>query len=489
VSSSNAWKTNSLSKWLRSKGAMSSIAVKQDAGSAAIQTEARDQYRILVLRKDGSELLAGDRPPLTLPRVDIPKCERVAENLAIEFTRLYGISAISLFAPDFPAEGIAEPPRYHVMETRDASCRPPADYHWLAPDSFSDQSLADPHDRVATAAAFRQIRDFESEKTHGPFGKPAWIEELFSWVGPAIEAYGLHLTGKFRQLNASPTFALLRLETNGTAVWFKAVGEPNLHEFPISVALSRLFPGFVPNIIATRAAWNGWLATEFVGSPPDRTQGAGVWERVAETFAQLQIASLDKVDLLLEAGIRDLRAQRLLEVVEPFMEAMADQMSLQTNASPPALSPLQLRTLGTEIRDALCKWVELNIPDTLGHSDFNPDNILCSGEQCMFLDWAEAYIGSPFMTLEYLREYLGRLKPNSLLVKANTLFGHSKAWDSVLPTAVYAKAQVLTPLLSVFAYAVVSGHWQDPVLLRQSGRAAYLRSLTRRMLREAQALH
>ena len=50
----------------------------------------------------------------------------------------------------------------------------------------------------------------------------------------------------------------------------------------------------------------------------------------------------------------------------------------------------------------------IGMPDTLGHLDFNPGNILCSANQCVFLDWAEAYVGPTFLTFQYLIEHLGR---------------------------------------------------------------------------------
>lgn len=37
----------------------------------------------------------------------------------------------------------------------------------------------------------------------------------------------------------------------------KAVGEPNLHEFSITLALSKLFPQSVAKMIAARPDWNG----------------------------------------------------------------------------------------------------------------------------------------------------------------------------------------------------------------------------------------
>jgi hypothetical protein len=466
---------------------MNSVAA-QSPYPTAIRPEPQDSYRILLLRNNGSEfLVAGDRPPFTIPWVEIPRRERVAEHVIAALRRRYGVAAICLFAPHLPATATGDRQRYQVMESREANCAPLEDIHWLTVDSCSDGPFSDPEDYVAITTALRQISEFQSEKTGGPFAKPGWIEELFSWTQHAIEPYGLRLTGALRQLNACPTFALLRLETNGPALWFKAVGEPNLREFPISVTLSRLFPGLVPTVLATRPAWHGWLATEFSGRSLDECPDASVCEGAAETLAELQIASMDKVDLLLEAGCRDLRATRLLALVDPFMEAMSEQMLLQTKTNPPALSRDQLRALGAKTKEALSYWIELNIPDTLGHSDFNPGNIVCSGDQCIFLDWAEACIGPPLMTLEYLSEHLDRLEPKSARVIASLARGHSKGWESVLPPALLARARIPTPLLSVFAYAVVSGDWHDPALLDRSGRAPYLRSLTRRMLREAQA--
>ena len=242
---------------------MKSAAVEQSSFPAVVRTVPRDRYRILLLRKNGTELLVfGERPPSSLPCVEIPRWERVAENMIGAVKKQYGISAMCLFTPELSAITTEEePPLYQVMETREATTTAPGERRWRSARSFPDRSFAD-QDLVAINATMRQLAEFQSGEAIGPFGKPGWIEELSAWVQREIEPYGLRLTGEFRQLNASPTFALLRLETNGTAVWFKAVGEPNLREFPISVTLSKLFPGFVPTVIAAYPAWNGWLTTQ-----------------------------------------------------------------------------------------------------------------------------------------------------------------------------------------------------------------------------------
>ena len=80
---------------------MSSMIVEQDTRPVASQRTPQDLYRLLMLGKNGSELLvASEQPPFTLPCVEIPRWERVAENLTDAVRKRYGISAICLFAPE-----------------------------------------------------------------------------------------------------------------------------------------------------------------------------------------------------------------------------------------------------------------------------------------------------------------------------------------------------------------------------------------------------
>ncbi len=469
---------------------MSSIAVEQNSFTAAARPVPRDLYRILLLQKNGTELLvSGEQPPFTLPSVEIPRWERVAENVTAAIRKCYAISAHCLFTPELSRTSTdGERPLYQVMEAREASVAASEETHWLHVNSVAEQSFADRQDFAATSAMLRQIAEFQRGEAIGTFGRPGWIEELFAWAQRAIGPYGLRLSGEFRQLNASPAFALLRLETNRTAVWFKAVGEPNLREFPISVTLSKLFPGFVPTVIATHPTWHGWLTTEFRGSTLDEVPDAGAWERAAQTLAQLQIASVGKTDQLLDAGCRDVRAASLVALVDPFLEVMSRLMEQQQKTPPPVLGRDELRTLGLQIKEALSAWAQLDIPDTLGHLDFNPGNVLCSADQCVFLDWAEAYVGPAFLTFQYLLEHLGQASAQREIGPQRLVDHYTSNWLRRVPPSAVAAAQQMSPLLAVFACAVAS-NWTEALRSRDERFAGYLRSLTRRMQRESGVLH
>ena len=106
---------------------MSSTAVQQDDRTVIARPTSQDAYRILLLRNDGAELLVvGERPPFALPCVEIPRWDRVAENVTAAVRKHYELSAICLFTPELSVTTTdADRPLYQVMETREARIAAP----------------------------------------------------------------------------------------------------------------------------------------------------------------------------------------------------------------------------------------------------------------------------------------------------------------------------------------------------------------------------
>jgi hypothetical protein len=312
-----------------------------------------------------------------------------------------------------------------------------------------------------------------------------WFKQLNEWIGEVAEPKGLHLTGNFCQLNASPSFSLIRFETTDTAIWFKAVGEPNLREFPITLAMARLFPTYVPTILASRPAWTGWLSSEAEGTNLRAIQDATLWATAAVALARLEIKSVSECEWLLDAGVRDLRANTLSDLVRPFLDVMGPLMDRQSKISPPPLSRRQLTSLGQRIQDALGLAEELEIPATLGHLDLNPGNIIVSQDRCVFLDWSEAYVGNPFLSFEYVLEHFRRTVGVDKTLEQQLITSFGVQWGEAASPPAIAEALAVSPLLAVFAYTVGNGLWRDEQRLRDPNTAGYLRALTRRMHREA----
>lgn len=449
--------------------------------TGAGRDEVYDRYRLLLLRSGGTELLlARSGKRFALPSIDVPRWERPAETLTAAVMNKLGISAYCLFCLNLPPQPAAQQnPRllYQVMECRDDAATPKGTL-WLPARTAGANSFLFPGDREAV----NEIVACNQRHGEGPFGKSGWLDDLHGWVQKEIAPLGLSLTGGIRQLNSGPAFALLRLETDGPAVWFKATGEPLRHEPAVTAVLADLFPAFVPRVIAVHPAWNGWLSLEVQGPLLREQRSLSAWTAAARTLADLQIRSLGRTQRLLEAGVRDTRMPRLEAAIDPFLNTIAKLMARQTKVSPEPLNRAQISVLGNQLKHACRQIDQAGMPDTLGHLDFNPGNVITAGNGPVFIDWAEAYVGHPFLTFEYLQAHFRRFStPEDGSALAASYLG---PWRRLFSGRLVDQVRRFTPLLAVFGYAVTCASTNERDT-SNPGTDAYLRSLARRMHSEA----
>jgi hypothetical protein len=360
--------------------------------------------------------------------------------------------------------------------------------YWVPVSVLSQDALVDAGDY----AAIKQVRALcdggMGAASAGPFSRLGWFSELQNWIESVVEPIGFHVNGRFQQLNASASFSLIRFETDGPALWFKAVGEPNQREFTITCLLAQLFPEYLPRILGRRPDWNAWLSREAPGRLLSDVQEQVVWEQAAASLAKLQIQSINRGSRILCAGARDLGSAALAKLIQPFISVVAQLMERQTKVPPSILGRQDLSVLADSLQSAVDATKAIGIPATIGHLDLNPGNIIGSENRCAFLDWAEAYIGNPLLSLEYLLEHARRTFGADSAVLTKLTAAYCAQWDGVVSPAAIADASAFAPLLAVFAYAAGSDAWKQTETRQEPGAAAYLRSLTRRMHREANEL-
>jgi len=344
---------------------------------------------------------------------------------------------------------------------------------------------SDAGEAVAVRESLEELDSYVRGEKHGPFGQPGWLRELFHWAQEQVAPLGLRVTGGFRQWNASPTFSLIRMETNDGALWFKATGEPNSHEMPVSLLLARLFPNHVPRILGVHPCWNGWLSAEVSGSALDEISDCSSWERVAGELAELQIASIGKSRELLEGKCKDLRLDGVVKFIDPFLVRMADFMAAQEKTSPAPLAKSELASLGEGLKEACSLLQSFGLPDTLGHIDFNPGNILVSLDHCVFLDWAEGCVTNSVITFEYLRRHMERGGVEEPAGDSRLCAAYLRPWAAFFSPDDLRRAMAAAPPVALFTHAIAGATWRtlDPV--SNPALAGYFRSLTRRMYRDA----
>jgi hypothetical protein len=163
---------------------------------------------------------------------------------------------------------------------------------------------------------------------------------------------------------------------------------------------------------------------------------------------------------------------------------MADLMRRQTKESPPPLSRSELLALQTQLQDILSETSDSEIPNSIGHLDLNPGNIMANHDRCVFLDWAEGCAGHPFLTFQYLLEHLRRVRQQDNSWEPLIMSSYSNNWRPFVSPNEISKAMRVSPLLAVFAYAACADAWRDPARRNCPQAGRHFRSLTRRMKRE-----
>jgi hypothetical protein len=444
----------------------------------------RQICRVIVLGHEGTEvLLKIPGPGFAFPAVEVPRWERLAENLTAALKRDCGCDAVCLFSPNHSSEDRdSNGKHYEVMECLCEGGRK-EETVWKPIRSLTAASFQNEAEFRILEQCLHQLDRYERDPS-SPFARRGWLAELRCWTDEVIQPLGLELTGPFCQYNASPSFTLVRFETNGPAVWFKAVGEPNQREFSITLKLSQQFPKYLPELLGTRADRNGWLSLEAPGANLCETQEIMLWESASESLARLQIGSVATTESILEAGAHDLRIGTLSGLIHPFLASIAVLMEQQTKVPPPVLSQSELSLVGVRIEDALTLLEDLGLPEVLGHSDLNPGNVIVSVDDCVFVDWAEAHVGHPFFSFEYLLEHFRRAIGTDVARESRLASCYSAPWRQLFSGEIIAEALALAPLPAVFAYAAGNDAWKDQQCLEDPKVAGYFRSLARRMNRE-----
>jgi Phosphotransferase enzyme family len=446
-----------------------------------------DIFHLIIPRNGNSEvLLQTNGESYSLPQVEIPKWRRAVEFLTKRVKENWGLETVCLFDPRWEdADRGGWRFNYQVIEPRDSDWIPPSSLRWMKLSLVSPETFECTDQLRALERSLDFADAFNSGERPGPFAKAGWIDDLMKWMQFHLYPLGLTLTGSFRQLNGNPFFSLIRFETNASAVWFKAVGEPNLQEYEITKKLAESHPEFLPTIIATRPEWHGLLMAEVDGTNLRNSLDLDQWRLAVSTLASLQIDLIGRTDWLLQIGCKDRRLSKILDDVDPFLEVMVEVMQRQPKTPPEILTRPELLELGKRLKDACHRLESAEVLDTLVHGDFNPANIRVTlDHRCVFLDWAEGYVGPPSVTFEHLLANLRRNHPELTSWEEPLRETYMARWKTVVTSRQISEAMVLTPLIAVLCYALSSDGWRDSQRVNEPNFAKHMRSLVRRMHKE-----
>jgi hypothetical protein len=133
-------------------------------------------------------------------------------------------------------------------------------------------------------------------------------------------------------------------------------------------------------VIASRPA-RGWL---LLGDAGARARERPIdWAPLQRRYAQLQLAASSEVDRMLAAGVPDRRS-----------------VATEIAALLPVLEPATAAALESRLEEIEATGAELHgIAATVDHGDLHDGNVFASPGHVRILDWGDACVAHPFLSL------------------------------------------------------------------------------------------
>jgi hypothetical protein len=345
---------------------------------------------ILVLPRSRKVLVGRTDTGDYLPSVHIPRGTRVARELQKAIRNTWNLDVIVL---DLSRCGGGELP-WAVAEV--FSSTSPAALHAVDPANLMKFG---PNERSAQLVSVLNGESFSDSI----FSRIGWIDEAIAWL-EAETGKRLSSNNEIEQYNAGGGFSLVRFRMQDESnYWLKATGEPNSHEFAVTCLLSELAGEYLPRVISTRPDWNAWVMSgESAERGELRPDPSSLLEDAAESMAALQVKTVGHRSNLLTVGAIDQSMAVFQKHSEELFNFLDEAMGLQTSPKAPRVEAIRLREIRVIFEDTCCRMEDLDLPQTIIHGDMNWGNILEGPNHCRFLDWSEAYVGCPFVTLPHL---------------------------------------------------------------------------------------
>jgi hypothetical protein len=442
------------------------------------QLAEQEQYRIALLLPQSKRVLVESRDGNPrLPRISIPRWTRIASQLTNAIRDKWRLGSMMIDV----LPGTQETPACAVIEVFTDESKPLLDgFIPLQLDVLSNSEVT-----AAERITMQKILTGETAGC-GPFSRLGWIEEAQVWIRASTPHRTIEFSGDIQGSSAGGWFALVRFGTQRPpAYWLKATGTRSAHEYRVSTTLARLFPNYLPPLIAAREDWNAWVMEE-VGQPLEETLILPALEQSTHSLAELQIASMDHADALFAAGCFDQRIPILRASLPNLIEYLEDAMTRQSSTRVAPIESRRLCELGNLLEEACGCMEALGIPDSLIHNDMNAGNILFDGSRAVFADWAEAYIGNPFFTFHHLRAHAVQADvSHTWALKIKTIYANH--WRRLLGGPQVARALALCPPLAIASYLCGRDTSFDLPSRNDLRAQSYARSLARHMDRAAQA--
>ncbi len=408
-------------------------------------------YKVLLLAPETKVCLAVRRGASTLlPIIAIPRWTRVTAEIQAAVERIWGYCTFVLdvfrdsasSVPLVVAELVAGPV---PLTRRKREC-------WSTLESVRE-------DLSETEMSFSRGLLAGKMSSLRPFARVGWIDDALGWIRSVTGTAYSRCGTRIQQVNSLPDYALLRIAQEGKpSIWLKVTPGPGSREYAITLHLGDLLPQYLPPLLASRDDWNAWLSADM--SPPlsANLSRPEMILRVGRRLAELEMSSGDYIPKLLVAGCMDQRTVALPTGIRRLIPYLEEAMAATTQRELRPVTSLRLRGIA-DLLDTMCSRLEvLRIPDVLIHNDISLENILCGADEIIFSDWAEAGVGIPGVTFEFLRRQLAQAGCREVELQ-RLVVEYRNSWRANLSDAIVQEIAGYSPLLAASSFLLSRQRW------------------------------
>jgi aminoglycoside/choline kinase family phosphotransferase len=267
-----------------------------------------------------------------------------------------------------------------------------------------------------------------------PWGRAGWYREISEWAEYELAKHDLRLAEPLQQMKQWDISSVLKGRTETGDVYVKAIPTLFATEPRITAGLSRLFPGAVPEPLATyeRPDEGRLLLRDFGGKILwDPGVERDVMDDALRLLARMQIECAHRTDQLFAIGCADRRLQGMREELRALMADDTARARLTEEEI------ARLQDLLPAIEETCARLLSGPVPQTLLHGDFHSGNVATTDSGLIVFDWTDACVCHPFFDLVTVVD--NEYEPLTEEQRERYLTGYLHEWE----IAGYGSAQSL----------------------------------------------
>jgi hypothetical protein len=417
------------------------------------------RHDAIVLNAGGDAVLARPGPDgWTLPRVtsddahpaDVtPLVAGLRAQLGSQATVLRCVRTQPM-----PGENITY--RWHEVELHTLGLVPPAGWSWVTRAELPSTHWNDPSLTALLRECLAGRDESGSDRVDGrDWERLGWWSEASAWVRAQLIALGTHDEPTIEQIRCWEFSCVVRVRTSAAEWYFKALPTSYAGEPRLTRLLAEDEPRLIPEVVAVEPVRRWMLMRACAGAVLEGVVAPGGWHRAAAGYARLQINWQTRTDELRGVGC----GVRTLEQLGRQATALLADTNALLVGQPEGLTAdeaTQLDDLAGRV-PLLCEALaELDLPLSIDHGDLWPSNVFVRRRECRIIDWTDASIAHPFLSLLPLQVGL-HFDPRRVRVPGaaeRLRDAYLQPWTAVRPLPQLVDAFELSRPLAALHYAV-----------------------------------